>query len=495
MVVKAVFFGVNEYASPDISNLSGAAPDAVLLAALFRDSVVDADVRCLTDTRATIGAVSHSLRDVLDGARSDHDVYIAFSGHGTKGQRLVLHDSVPGQHDSFLSLQDLAGMFRRSAARTIVVLLDCCFSGAAPARVFEPEDAPEELAAALSTLGGSGRIILAASSPTEAAFESRGHGLLTRAFTDVLLQAVIDLDAGEVMSRVMARIRADAARLREQQTPVALGLFVGGLILPKLTHGAHFAKAFPERTLSGSCTTFSDLGALGLPDEITSLWAERYPDGLNSLQQRAINHHRVLEGRNLLAIGPTGSGKTLVGEMASVRVVASGQRAVFLVPFKALANEKLEEFADSYGPFGYRVIRCTGDSATDDRNAFLRGKYEIAFLTYEAFLGLALAQPEVLSQVGLVVVDEAHFIADEGRGIVVELLLALVLRARDRDIEPQLIALSAVIGGVNGFDRWLGAECRISSVRPVPLVGKSSPCTVVTASPGRASVRAWKHMN
>jgi uncharacterized caspase-like protein len=262
MVLKAVFVGVNEYASPDISNLSGAAPDAVLLDALFRDSVAHADVRCLTDKSATMCAVTRSLRDVLEGASCDHDVYIAFSGHGTKSQRLVLHDSVPGQPDSFLSLQELAGMFRRSAARTIVVLLDCCFSGAAPARVFEAEDAPEELASALSALGGSGRIILAASSPTEAAFESRGHGLLTRAFTDVLLQATAAVDAGEVMSGVMARIRADAARLREQQTPIAIGLFVGGLLLPKLTSGTHFAKAFPERTLSASCATFSDLSAL-----------------------------------------------------------------------------------------------------------------------------------------------------------------------------------------------------------------------------------------
>jgi replicative superfamily II helicase/predicted nuclease of restriction endonuclease-like (RecB) superfamily len=65
---------------------------------------------------------------------------------------------------------------------------------------------------------------------------------------------------------------------------------------------------------------------------------------------------------------------------------------------------------------------------------------------------------------------EAQFINNDRRGIVLELLLTYLLTARERGIAPQLVALSAVIGGVNGFDNWLGCRSLVSTRRPVPLV-------------------------
>ena len=48
--------------------------------------------------------------------------------------------------------------------------------------------------------------------------------------------------------------------------------------------------------------------------------------------------------------------------------------------------------------------------------------------------------------------DEGQFITDPQRGITVELIFSLLLRARQRGIEPQLVILSAVIGNLNSFD-------------------------------------------
>jgi helicase len=72
--------------------------------------------------------------------------------------------------------------------------------------------------------------------------------------------------------------------------------------------------------------------------------------------------------------------------------------------------------------------------------------------------------------VGLVVLDEAHFITDPSRGITVELLLTYLLSIRERGIAPQLITLSAVIGGTNDFDTWLDCQLLMSEHRPVPLI-------------------------
>ena len=116
-----------------------------------------------------------------------------------------------------------------------------------------------------------------------------------------------------------------------------------------------------------------------------------------------------------------------------------------------------------------RVLRCTGDYA-DQTEPFVKGQYDVALLTYEMFLGLSVAMPTLLSKIGLVVLDEAQFIIDPKRGIGVELLLTNLITARKRGIEPQIVALSAVIGDVNHFDKWLGCHTLATNDRPVPLV-------------------------
>jgi helicase len=90
-------------------------------------------------------------------------------------------------------------------------------------------------------------------------------------------------------------------------------------------------------------------------------------------------------------------------------------------------------------------------------------------LTYEKFAAIILAVPHILDQLGTIVVDEVQMIADQNRGVNLEFLLTLLRMRRRRGVEPQLIALSAVIGDTNGFERWLGARLLRRTERPVPL--------------------------
>ena len=147
----------------------------------------------------------------------------------------------------------------------------------------------------------------------------------------------------------------------------------------------------------------------------------------------------------------------------------AGKKAAFLLPYRALVNEKFEDFEQRYGTAGVRVARCSGD-ATDGIAPVLRGRYDLGFFTYETFLNMALGSPRLLNQLGLVVLDEGQFITDPHRGITVELILSMLLRSRERGIEPQLIVLSAVIGKLNSFDRWLTVPVLRSDKRPVPLI-------------------------
>ena len=90
-------------------------------------------------------------------------------------------------------------------------------------------------------------------------------------------------------------------------------------------------------------------------------------------------------------------------------------------------------------------------------------------MTYEKFSALLLANPHLLDQVGTIIVDEVQMIADENRGVNLEFILTLLRMRRKQGAEPQLIALSAVIGEMNGFERWLGARLLLRTERPVPL--------------------------
>ena len=213
----------------------------------------------------------------------------------------------------------------------------------------------------------------------------------------------------------------------------------------------------------------SELAAFQIPDAILTEWTSRFSSGLNEVQLEAVNRFGVLAGKSLLVIAPTSSGKTFIGEMCAAKAITQNQKAVFLLPYRALVNEKFDQFQRSYGDsVGLRVIRCTGDYS-DQVDAFVGRKYDLAVLTYEMFLSVALNAPGVVLQLGLVVLDEAQFITDPGRGITVELLLTYLIAARERGVCPQIVALSAVIGDANRFHEWLDVKVLRTDRRPVPL--------------------------
>ena len=71
---------------------------------------------------------------------------------------------------------------------------------------------------------------------------------------------------------------------------------------------------------------------------------------------------------------------------------------------------------------------------------------------------VVLTYPHILRQAGIIVIDEAQIIANASRGINLEFLLTLIRMQRRQGIEPQTIALSAVIGDTNGLEEWLGGR-------------------------------------
>lgn len=473
-MIRAAFIGIDRHLDPKIGDLTGAARDATALWAVLSDSISELEAPLITNERATVGAMRTVLDATLGAADEDDVVILGFAGHGSRDHRLVLHDTaVDNLPATTLGMDELAQRFRETSARVVILLLDCCFSGGAPARVIDAGlVARDAIVFPLEEVAGQGRILFAASSADQEALEDpqSRHGLFTKAVIDVLLGAEAPLGVLELVDRVTRLVGANAGRFGYVQSPTMFGQTEGDLLLPPGRIGDRYRAAFPEYSNFQTTGDIRQLSGAGIPQEAVDAWQARFPDGLNDLQIAAVNDKGVLDGLSLMVVAPTSAGKTFIGELAALKAIADGRKAVFLLPYKALVNEKFEDFSAIYGDrLGLRIARCSGDWQ-DQVGTVLRGKYDIAFFTYEKFLGMSVVSPYLLNQIGLVVLDEAQFITEPGRGMVVELLLTSLVSARQRGVCPQLITLSAVIGHANHFDRWLDVGLLQTDHRPVPLV-------------------------
>jgi helicase len=167
----------------------------------------------------------------------------------------------------------------------------------------------------------------------------------------------------------------------------------------------------------------------------------------------------ILAGRNALVAIPTASGKTLVAEMAMHHAISNGGKCLYIVPLKALASEKFEEFGNK----GVRVGIATGDF---DRRDDVLGRNDIIVATSEKVDSLLRNNARWIQDITLLVVDEVHMIDSLGRGPTLEMVIA---KMRFRNPAMQIIGLSATIGNPDKLASWLDAELVTSTWRPVDL--------------------------
>jgi ATP-dependent RNA helicase HelY len=186
-------------------------------------------------------------------------------------------------------------------------------------------------------------------------------------------------------------------------------------------------------------------------------FAGGYLFGLDAYQVRACE---ALEaGHGVLVAAPTGSGKTVVGEFAIHLALAQGRKCFYTTPIKALSNQKYNDLVARHG--ADQVGLLTGDNS-------INGEAPIVVMTTEVLRNMLYAGSSTLHQLGFVVMDEVHYLADRFRGAVWEEVIIHLPES------VTVVALSATVSNAEEFGAWLEAvrgetDIVVEEHRPVPL--------------------------
>ena len=214
-----------------------------------------------------------------------------------------------------------------------------------------------------------------------------------------------------------------------------------------------------------------DMKRLKIPKNFRKILIDSGNDKLLPVQYLAIKEG-LLKGEDLLVVSATGSGKTLVGELAGITKALEGKKFIFLTPLVALANQKYRDFKKKYSKLGLKVaikvgrnrVKAKGELNLPDSDV---SKSDIVVATYEGIdYLLRNGNSSSLSNLGVVLIDEIHMIDDEDRGTR---LNGLIKRVKHLYPKTQIIGLSATVKN----PEFLASEFNMKLVkydeRPVPL--------------------------
>ena len=173
-----------------------------------------------------------------------------------------------------------------------------------------------------------------------------------------------------------------------------------------------------------------------MTDDLLQSFKARYSFALDPFQLDAIR--AIIDHKSVIVSAPTGSGKTLVAEFAIHVALARRRRIAYTTPLKALSNQKYADFCRQFG--ADRVGILTGDVKVNARAP-------VIVMTTEILRNMFYSGG--LDGLEFVVLDECHYMGDEGRGTVWEEIIVNAPK------EVALVGLSATVRNIAEIADWI----------------------------------------
>ena len=180
---------------------------------------------------------------------------------------------------------------------------------------------------------------------------------------------------------------------------------------------------------------------------------------------------KILEGKNVLLISPTATGKTEAAFLPVLSMILQGQqglpgiKVLYITPLRALNRDMLERLEWWCNNLDIKLAVRHGDTVTKERTRQARSPPDVLITTPETLQAILSGwiMRQHLQSVRWVIIDEVHEMADSKRGSQLSLALERLRSMMGKDF--QMIGLSATIGSHEKVAQFL-----VGRDRPVEIV-------------------------
>ncbi|BGP14081.1 ATP-dependent DNA helicase MER3 [Rhodosporidiobolus nylandii] len=194
-----------------------------------------------------------------------------------------------------------------------------------------------------------------------------------------------------------------------------------------------------------------------LPDMFRSLWRFGVFNAVQSACFDTVYH----SDKNVVIAAPTGAGKTVLFELAILRLFSSSPssdtKVLYMAPTKSLCAERVQDWKRKFElSLGWTVQELTGDSDTGSSAWRDVAKARIVVTTPEKWDAMTRKWHDhgaTLGQLRLFCIDEVHTVGADVRGAVLEVVVS---RMKTLGTDTRFIAVSATVPNIEDVAEWLG---------------------------------------